>query len=145
LILSENAAHVTLAHRGRDFRARAEFTGPAKKHPKVTILTETEVVEVTGGARIESVALKDRASGRTQILPVDALLIRIGVAPNTEQFLGKLEFDKDGYIKVDQYGETSLKGVYAVGDVANPIAPTISSAAGMGATAAKAIFSRLQP
>ncbi|MCY7348685.1 MAG: hypothetical protein LH614_21045 [Pyrinomonadaceae bacterium] len=44
---------------------------------------------------------------------------------------------------VNQICETNIKGIYAVGDVANSVAPTVSSAVGMGATAAKAIFARL--
>ncbi len=68
------------------------------------------------------------------------VLIRIGVEPNTEILRGKLDLDENGYVKINNLCETSEKGVFAVGDVANPIAPTISSAVGMGATAAKAIF-----
>ena len=143
LILSETAARVTLAHRRREFSARAEFTEKVKAHPKITILTETVVSRVTGGARVESVELIDLPTRETQILAVDAMLVRIGVEPNTRQFRGRLKMDEHGYLEVDRNGETSIKGVFAAGDVANPLAPTVSSAAGMGATAAKAIYSLL--
>ena len=143
LILSETAARVTLAHRRKEFSARAEFTEKVKNHPKITILTETVVTQIAGGARLESVELKNTAHGKTQRLPVDALLLRIGVEPNTEAFRGRLKLDRQGYLEIDRNGETSVAGVFAAGDVANPLAPTVSSAAGMGATAAKAIFSWL--
>ena len=145
LILSETAAHVTLAHRRKVFSARAEFTEKVKHHPKITILTETAVSLIAGGERLERVELQNPANGETKILEIDALLLRIGVLPNTERFRGHLELDQHGYIEVDRNGATSVSGVFAAGDVANPLSPTVSSAAGTGATAAKAIFSLLNP
>lgn len=142
-ILAESAARITLVHRGKDFRARAEFTEPVENNPKIEILTETTVLEIAGGERIESVSLKNLSTGKTFVLPADAVLIRIGVEPNTDVFRGKLALDQSGYIEVDRNCRTSAAGIFAVGDAANPLAPTVSSAAGMGATAAKAIFSLL--
>jgi thioredoxin reductase (NADPH) len=143
LILAETAGKVTLVHRGRDFRARPEFVERVKEHSKIEMLPETVVQKLSGNERIESVAIKNLTTGETRILAVDAALIRIGVEPNTEIFRGVIELDRNGYIEVDRNCETSLRGVFAVGDAANPLAPTISSAAGMGATAGKAIFSLL--
>jgi thioredoxin reductase (NADPH) len=145
LILSETAAGVTLVHRRKSFRAREEFIKQVKDHPKIEILTETAVRKIAGGERLESAELQNLSTGKTRILPVDALLVRIGVEPNTERFRGKLKLDENGYIEIDRNGETGVEGVFAAGDAANPLAPTISSAAGMGATAAKAIFSLLNP
>ena len=71
------------------------------------------------------------------------MLIRIGVEPNTELFRDQLELDDEHYIAVNREQETSVPMVFAVGDVSNPLAPTISGATGSGATAAKTIASRL--
>jgi thioredoxin reductase (NADPH) len=76
---------------------------------------------------------------------VRGVLIRIGVEPNTELFKDQLETDEKGFIRVNSEQETSVPMVFAVGDVSNPIAPTISSATGAGATAAKVISARLNP
>lgn len=143
LILAESAEKVTLVHRRKAFSARREFVEQAGRHPKIKILTETSVQKISGNERLESVELKNAATGEILRLPVTALLIRIGVEPNTELLRGKLELDASGYVEINRNCETSVKGVFAVGDVANPLAPTISSAVGMGATAAKAIFSWL--
>lgn len=143
LILAEAAANVVLVHRRRNFRARAEFVEQVKGNRKIQILTETAVEEILGGERVEGVKLKKSVSGETFDLPVDAILIRIGVEPNTEGFRGKLAIDRDGYVEVDRNCRTSVAGVFAVGDAANPLAPTVSTAAGMGATAAKTVFSWL--
>ena len=143
LILAETASEVTLVHRQKNFRACAEFVERAKNNPKVKILTRTIVRGIIGRGRIEAVELENLDTKQKFLLAVEVVLIRIGVEPNTEILRGKLELDEQGYVKINQNCETNIKGVYAIGDVANPIAPTVSSAVGMGATAAKAIFARL--
>jgi thioredoxin reductase len=74
---------------------------------------------------------------------VRGVLVRIGVEPNTELFHEQLEADAGGYITVNGQQETNVPMVFAVGDVSNPVGPTISGATGAGATAAKVIASRL--
>jgi thioredoxin reductase (NADPH) len=130
---------VTVVHRRGDFRARPEFIEQVKNNPKIEIYTETVVRKIGGDESVELIELENLKTERIFEKKVEAVLIRIGVEPNTEFLNGKLDLDERGYIKVNQNCETNVESVYAVGDVANPIAPTISSAVGMGATAAKAI------
>jgi thioredoxin reductase (NADPH) len=73
---------------------------------------------------------------------VRGVLIRIGVEPNTELFREQLQVDEKGYVGVNSEQETGVPMVFAVGDVSNPLAPTISGATGAGATAAKVIAAR---
>ncbi|CAA9395732.1 MAG: Thioredoxin reductase [uncultured Pyrinomonadaceae bacterium] len=143
LILSETARRVTLVHRRNDFRARDEFVARVKKNPKVEIFNETVVRGIFGDQRVETIELENLKTRRKIEKNVEAILIRIGVEPNTDFFGEKPDLDERGYIKITQNCETNIETVYAVGDAANPIAPTVSSAVGMGATAAKAIFARL--
>jgi thioredoxin reductase (NADPH) len=145
LILAEHAKKVFVAHRRANFRGRKEFLERIAANRKIEILTETVVERIIGGERVESVETRNLQNGETRILRVETVLIRIGVAPNTEILLGKVNLDTAGYIEIDACGETSVKGIFAVGDVANSIAQTISSAVGMGATAAKAISAGLNP
>ncbi len=140
LILAKTASVVTLVHRQKNFRARNEFVEQAKNNPKVKILTDAAVRKIAGRERIETVEIENLNTKQKVVLAVEVVLIRIGVEPNTEILRGKLDLDENGYVKINNLCETSEKGVFAVGDVANLIAPTISSAVGMGATAAKAIF-----
>jgi thioredoxin reductase (NADPH) len=143
LILAETAAKVFLVHRGKDFRARPKFTDKVLENLKIQVLNETVVTKFIGDEQLKAVELKNLSTNKTSVLQTDAVLIRIGVAPETEIFRREIESDEQGYIKIDSRCETSIKGVFAVGDAANPAAPTISSAVGMGATAAKAIFAAL--
>jgi thioredoxin reductase (NADPH) len=141
LILAETARKVTLLHRRKDFRARAEFLEKARQNPSIEILTETIVTKIIGHEKVEAVEVEN--NNKVFVLPLEAILIRTGVEPNTELFRGKLKLDENGYIEIDSRCETSADKVFAVGDAANPLAPTISSAVGMGATAAKAILGKL--
>jgi len=143
LILAETARQVYLVHRRKDFRARKDFLEKVTKNPKIKIFTEFIVQKITGNEFIDTVEIQNLKTGELQTLPVEAVLIRIGVEPNTEILREKLKLDADGYIKIDGKCETSAKSVYAVGDVANPLAPTVSSAVGTGAVAVKTIFAWL--
>ncbi len=143
LILSETALQVTLVHRRSDFRARAEFVEKVLANPKIDILTETAVTKIDGTEAVEAIELKNLSNGEILILPVEAVLLRIGVEPNTELVRGKLKLNENGYIEINGNCETNVENIFAVGDVSNSLAPTVSSAVGMGATAAKVIFSKL--
>lgn len=143
LILAETAAKVTVVHRRNDFRARPEFIEPAKVNPKIEFLTETVLNKITGSEQIEAVELQHLTSGKRSFLPTDAVLIRIGVEPNTKLVREQLDTDKNGYIQINHLCETSFENIWAIGDVANPNAPTVSSAIGMGATAVKNIAALL--
>ena len=143
LILAEYAKKVFLVHRRAEFRGRTEFLERINANRKIEILTETVVERVRGGETVESVETKNVRNGEMRILPIETVLIRIGVAPNTEILRGKINLDSHGYIQTDNRGETSLSGVFAAGDIANPLSPTVSSAVGAGATAVKAIFAFL--
>ncbi len=144
LILAETASNVILVHRGKDFRARAEFIEQARNNQRIKILTETVLQKIVGREQIEAVELKNLNTKKTFTINVQAVIFRIGVKPNTEFLRGKIALDESGYIKINQNCQTNIKGVFAVGDVANPLAPTVSSAVGMGATAVKTIYARLK-
>ncbi len=143
LILAETASKVTLVHRGKDFRARSEFVEQAESNPKIEICTNSVVKKITGNEQVEAMEIFNSQLNETRLLPVEAILIRIGVEPNTEIFRGQIGLDKSGYIKINQNCETSLQNIFAVGDVSNPLSPTVSSAVGTGATAAKVVATLL--
>jgi thioredoxin reductase (NADPH) len=144
VILSETASRVLVVHRRAEFSARPEFVTAAAARANTAFLTSMDLEEIGGEERVGFVILRDRINGGRQTLNADAVLIRIGVKPNTELFSGRIETDPAGYVKVGRDCRTSLDGIFAAGDVASPDAQTISTAAGMGATAAKLIYSYLQ-
>ena len=140
LILSETAREILVVHRRGELTARREFVKKARESEKIELLFNTQITEIIGKEGVEAVETKHLTSGRLLRMQTDAVLIRIGVEPNTELFRGQIELDDEGYVIIDRNCATSLQGVFAVGDVANRLAPTISTAVGHGAAAVKAIF-----
>jgi len=143
LLLAEVCPTVTLVHRGKKLRARREFTERLQSIHCITVFTESVLTRIIGNEDVEAVEIRRKQGLKPFQLAVRGVLIRIGVEANTELFREQLETDEKGFIKVNSQHETSLPMVFAIGDVSNPLAPTISSATGAGATAAKVIAARL--
>jgi thioredoxin reductase (NADPH) len=142
LLLAEVCPTVTLVHRGKKLRARPEFREKLQSQHCITVFTESVLTRIMGGDRVEAVEIQRKQGLKPFQLAVRGVLIRIGVEPNTELFREQLETE-NGYVVVNSQQETNVPMVFAVGDVSNPVAPTISGATGAGATAAKVIASRL--
>jgi thioredoxin reductase (NADPH) len=144
LRLAEVCPTVTLVNRSRKLRARREFTEQLHTHHCVTVFPESQVRRIIGNDRVEAVEIERGGAIKPFQMAVQGVLIRIGWQPNTDFIRGQLELDEHGYVIVGSQQETSVANAFAIGDVANPMAPTIAGAAGAGATAAKVIASRLQ-
>ena len=144
LLLAEVCPTVTLVHRGRKMRARREFTEQLHTNHCITVFPESNVRQIIGNERVEAVEIERGGAIKPFQMAVQGVLIRIGWEPNTDFIRGQLELDDGGYVVVGSQQETSVANVFAVGDVASPLAPTIAGAVGHGATAAKLIAARLQ-
>lgn len=144
LMLAKICPTVTLVHRGAALRARREFAEALKSEHRITVFTESTLERIIGDTAVEAVEVKRKGAIKPFQMAVQGVLIRIGVEPNTELFREQLRTDERGYIVVTSEQETSIEQVFAVGDVSNPLAPTIAGATGAGATAAKVIASRIQ-
>jgi thioredoxin reductase (NADPH) len=143
LLLGEVCATVTLVHRGRRLRARREFVERLQPNHAVTVFTESVLTRIIGEDHVEAVEILRKDGLKPFQLAVRGVLIRIGVEPNTDLFREQLQLDQQGFVTVNSGQETNVPMVFAIGDVANPTAPTISGATGAGATAAKIIAARL--
>lgn len=143
LLLAETCATVTLVHRGAKLSARREFAERIQGDHRITVFTESTLEGVYGSERVESVEIRRAGALKPMRMAVRGVLVRVGVEPNSELFTGQIHTDARGYLVTDGQHETSAEMVFAVGDVSNPRAPTVSGAAGAGATAAKVIASRL--
>jgi thioredoxin reductase (NADPH) len=144
LLLAEVCPTVTLVHRGKRLRARREFAEQLHTNHCITVFPESRVRRIIGNDRVEAVEIERAQAIKPFQMAVQGVLIRIGWAPNTVFISGQLELDEGGYVIVGSQQETSVANVFAIGDVANPLAPTIAGAVGAGATAAKVIASRLK-
>src|SRR5437899_334929 len=139
LFLTKMAAKVTVIHRREALRASKVMQQRALANPRIHWEWNQEVVEVLGDkkAGVTGVKTKNTKTGEHRTLPMNGLFIAIGHEPNTELFRGQLEMDPVGYIKV-QAGttRTSIPGVFASGDAADPTYRQAVTAAGTGCMAA---------
>jgi thioredoxin reductase (NADPH) len=136
LFITRYASSVTLVHRRAEFRGGAILQSRVQAHPKVSLMLNTTVQEVVGKDRVEAVRLRDVVSGVETVHETDGVFIFIGHTPNTGLFRGKLEMDDAGYLRVDHRMRTSVEGVFAAGEAADPHFRQVVTSAGMGAAAA---------
>ena len=139
LFLTKMANKVTVIHRREALRASMVMQQRAKANPKIAWAWNQEVVEVLGEAAqgVRGVRTKDTRTGEIRELPMGGLFIAIGHEPNTQLFRGQLEMDAVGYIKVlPGTTKTSVPGVFASGDAADPVYRQAVTAAGTGCMAA---------
>jgi thioredoxin reductase (NADPH) len=139
LILSERAEKVTVVHRRGELRARDEFVERAHEQRNIEFILNAEIASISGDESLSAVEVRERETRARTLLETDHLLIRIGVTPSTDIFREQLVTDENGYIVIDTDCSTSVSGVFAVGDAADPTAPTIAAAVGQGSIAAKEI------
>ena len=143
LLLAEVCPTVTLVHRGAKLRARQEFVERLRGEHCITVFKESVMRRIIGETEVEGVEIMRDGALKPFQMAVKGVIVRIGVEPNTELFREQLHMDERGYIVVTGEQETSVGNVFAIGDVSNPLAPTINGATGAGATAAKIISARL--
>ncbi len=142
LILARVCSKVTLVHRSASFRARPQWIREASEHPRISIITDKELVSIEGDKHVEGVVIRSTQGDRLETIPVEGVFIRLGMTPNSELFKGQVDVDEAGYIFVDRQQQTSVPNVYAVGDITHPVSMSIASAVGQAATAVKAIARR---
>lgn len=143
LILSRHAAQVTILHRRNVYSAREDFIEKVAQADNISVKANSEVTRFTGSGELESVFVRERGSAGESEIKAAIAVIRIGVEPNSGILKGLVRTDDLGFIEVNSECQTSDPQIFAVGDVANPLSPTVSTAVGMGATAIKSIQFRI--
>lgn len=136
LFLTRYASSVTIIHRREEFRAGAILQKRAKDHPKIQFMLNTVATEIIGNDKMEAVRLKNVKTSEETTLAADGIFIFVGHTPNTQLFEGQLKMDSHGYIEVDHLMQTSVPGVFAAGEAADPHFRQVITSAGMGAAAA---------
>lgn len=137
LYLSGLANQVTVIHRREKFRAEESLIKDVTGKSNVKILWNTEIQEIKGDKQVRTVALIDNSTGKTSEVPVDAVFVQVGEAPNSQLAAAAgVETDEHGYIKIDIRQHTNLEGVYGAGDVTNHPVKQVGTAVGQGITAA---------
>ena len=137
MFLTKFASHVDLLVRGEKMRASDVLIHELEKNPKITVHMNTTTDEIVGdGKFVNKVIGTEVLTGKKVDFIVDGVFVFIGLKPNTGFLNNSVELDEIGLIKTNDKLETSIKGVYAAGDVRSGATMQIASAVGEGATAA---------
>jgi thioredoxin reductase (NADPH) len=141
LFLSHEAAHVYLLVRGMTLAQTMSqyLLSRIETSPRISVLTETEIVSLAGDSRLREVTWMDRRSGVQASKRIDTVFLMIGAEPNTEWLNGLVNLDEKGFIKTGGPAAfeptpyaTNLPGIYAVGDVRSGSVKRVASAVGEG-------------
>ncbi|MEU6030689.1 FAD-dependent oxidoreductase [Streptomyces tauricus] len=160
LFLAHHASQVHLLVRGGDLNADMSryLVDQVEQHPRIEVLLHTEVREVGGQEKLESLTVQDNASGECRELRATALFVFIGARPHTEWLSGVLALDEKGFVLTGADAravadahrwaspgrdplllETTLPGVFAAGDVRSGSVKRVASATGEGAMAIRLV------
>lgn len=134
IYLTNFASKVYLIHRRDALRAEKIMQTRLMQNPKIEIIWNSRVAEILGDERKVTGVLLEK-SGELKKVELDGVFIAIGHFPATKIFEGKLDLDDHGYIVVDGT-KTSVKGVFAAGDVCEPIYQQAVVSAGQACKAA---------
>ena len=135
LLLSRVAKKVVLVHRRDTLRATKVYHEPLMKTENVEFRWNSVVTELLHENRLTGVRLRDVLTGEETEVSADGVFVSVGRKPATELFAGQLELDGSGYVVAGESTETSIPGVYAVGDVRTKLLRQVVTAVSDGATA----------
>jgi thioredoxin reductase (NADPH) len=140
LYLTHHADSVTLIHRRDSLRAEKILQRRLFEHPKIRVIWDSTVEEITSGSAgpgVDGVRLRNVRTGAESRIEVDGVFVAIGHTPNTAPFKGALAMDDEGYIlTAPGTTRTSVEGVFAAGDVQDKVWRQAVTAAGTGCMAA---------
>jgi thioredoxin reductase (NADPH) len=137
IFLTKFAKSVTVVHRRDTLRASKIMADRAQAHEKIKFVWNTGVEDVLGQDKVTGLRLKNLVDGTETELPVTGVFVAIGNDPRTDLVKGKLDLTPEGTIAVEgRTSKTSLKGVFAAGDVIDPTYRQAITASGSGCVAA---------
>jgi thioredoxin reductase (NADPH) len=136
LFLTKFANRVRVIHRRDELRAGETLKKRAFNNDKIEFVWDTVLDEISGNGKVERVVARNVKSGEIEELETDGVFIFIGHYPNSDLFEGQLEMDEAGYLITDDHKMTSVAGVFAAGEIQDPVFRQISTSVGQGAAAA---------
>ncbi len=137
--LTKFGSKIYIIHRRDKLRAQKIIQQRAMDNPKVEFIWDTVVEAINGNKnKVTHLALKNVKTGEKSDLSVGAIFIFVGFKPNTWMIKEDIKLDQGGYIVTDSHMETSIKGIFACGDVRSQLVRQVTNAVGDGTTAAVA-------
>lgn len=142
--LTQFASEVTIIHRRDELRAQKILQDRAFSNDKVNFIWNTVVEEIQGENNVQSLRLRNVETDEVSEFSADGVFIYIGLIPNTSAFEGLGITDEEGWIVTDNKMETSVPGIFAVGDVRDTVLRQVATAVGDGSIAGDAAFKYIE-
>lgn len=143
--LAKLASNVNIIHRRDQLRAQKILQERAFANDKIDFTWDTVVTKINGdGQKVTSVSTHNKKTGEDGELKVNGVFIYVGVIPLSEPFKELGITDEQGWIKTDELMQTSLPGVYAIGDVRAKELRQVTTAVGDGSIAGQQAFNYLE-
>jgi thioredoxin reductase (NADPH) len=139
LFLTRFANSVRIIHRRDAFRAGPQLQERVAANAKIGYVWNTVVDAIHGNGKVDRLAVRDVRTGTAATLEATGVFIFIGHTPNSALFHGQLAMDNHGYLQLDERMMTSVPGVFACGEIADPIWRQVASSVGQGAQAGMAV------
>ena len=136
IFLTKYAERVRVVHRRDSLRAGDLLKARAEANPKMQFVWETALDSIEGSGKVQGVTTRNLRSGEVEKWNTDGVFVFIGHFPNTQLFKGQLAMDEQDFLIVDKFMQTSVPGIYAAGEVMDPIYKQAVSSAGQGCQAA---------
>ena len=138
------ATHVTLIEFLDELRADAVLQQRLRSLPNTTVILGAQTTEVSGdGTRVDGISYRERASGVDHHIDLEGVFVQIGLQPNTDWLRDTLDLERNGEIRIDARGQTSVAGIFAAGDATTVPFKQIVIAVGEGAKASLSAFDYL--
>lgn len=139
LFLTKFATRVDIVHRRETLRAEVTQQERARANEKINFIWNTVVEEIKGhDGKVTSLKLRNVVTGDTQDYPTDGIFIFVGHDPNNAVFKDQLIMDTHGYVITDKQMQTSIDGVFAAGEIQDPLWKQVATSVGQGCAAAMA-------
>lgn len=138
-------ANVDIVHRRDALRAQKILQDRAFKNEKVDFVWDTVVEEIQGdGNKVTGITVKNMKTGEVGLHQADGVFVYVGILPQTDAFLDLNITDEEGWILTNEYMETTVPGIFAVGDVRKKSLRQITTAVGDGAEAGNRAFNYVE-
>lgn len=136
IFLTKFAKSVTIIHRREELRAGPHLQKRAFANEKISFIWNSVVEEILGEEKVQRARIRNVETGEVSEMPIDGVFIFIGHFPNSKFLEGKLAMDEHGYVITDEMMRTSVPGVYAAGEIQDPIYKQVGTSVGQGVAAA---------
>jgi thioredoxin reductase (NADPH) len=136
IFLTKFATRVRVIHRRDELRAGVTLQERASRNDKISFIWDTVVDEIAGNGVVEAVKTTNLKTGAQAELDTDGVFIFIGHFPNSKFLEGQLALDEQNYVITDEMMRTSVPGVFAAGEIQDPIWRQIATSVGQGCAAA---------